>query len=406
MRLAGGDGMKIGVVGDLHLGAGADLALDPALATRLEEQTAIWERIGSAMREMDVVLLTGDAFHRRRPTPAELIAFRRGLTAMGTVPVIAIPGNHDIATAGEPNALTVFDRDVVLATKPRLIPVPRLDLDVACLPWTPPQWYRATNWNPMMNGTDTNTDVSWLLEQAALGLAAQCSHSTRILMLHWSLDGAALPNGKPVADLPEPRLNPRELAALGFTHIIAGHIHKPQNLPGVSVPCFYHGTPWMVDWGEWREPHGYVVIEPGHPPVHWPMPDNRYVSVTCDLVEAVESARRDERPVVFQDEIERAAGGRDALADRIVRFRYRCTEAQRSAIDEGMLRRLLVDMGAARVFSVGAEVQRGEREHVSGVDETIDPLEAFRAWCDSERIEDHVRAGLVTQTQKYLEAVE
>jgi hypothetical protein len=65
---------KLLCFGDLHLGAGSDYGAEPG--DRLRDQQDVLAMIVQLANEneVDAVLFAGDAFHRRRPTPAEMLA--------------------------------------------------------------------------------------------------------------------------------------------------------------------------------------------------------------------------------------------------------------------------------------------------------------------------------------------
>lgn len=361
----------------------------------------MWEELCANANGADLFIMAGDAFHRRRPTPAEMSAFRSGLDRLTDTPVVAIPGNHDVIAGDEPNALTVFERDLMLATKPCVVPIPRIETDLALLPWTPPQYFRATM-NPEMAG-DVNSEVSYLLEQVVQGLAAQCTLRHRLLVLHWSLRGSLLPNGKPVADLREPMLGVDQFAALGFTGVAAGHIHQPQFLGG-DIPVGYTGSPWLVDWGEANSRHGWIEADTDEGSLRLRHVENTfealYVPLNIDMIAAAENAAG---PVDILEMIGRFPGDIDGA---IVRLRYRCTAEQRTRVDEQQVRAMLADMGAQRVYSVAAQVERTVRAREEDVDESLEPLQALLRWCESTHdVTAAMVAPLVQKAEGYVEAL-
>jgi len=210
-------------IGDLHLGAGPDYGREPG--DRLRDQERVWsDALALAVEhDVDAVLFAGDAFHRRRPTPAEMIAFQRPLQQFSSehdIEVVAISGNHDCEAADLPTALDVFGREVDLYTQPGVWHADG-GASVACLPWTPVSRLIATR-----NGgdrDDLNREAAELLVATARGLRASIpTGQPAVLMAHWSVSGASTPTGVMTDDFREVVLELAGLDALGFDAVVLG----------------------------------------------------------------------------------------------------------------------------------------------------------------------------------------
>jgi DNA repair exonuclease SbcCD nuclease subunit len=189
--------------GDLHLGSSPDFGNHPG--ERLADQRRVWLALCKAAVRLGVdgVLFAGDAFHRRRPTPAELVAFKEGLDYLDAhgVPIIGIVGNHDVSSIADPSAPGVLDGY-----------------------------------------------AQWHAHRAPDVLTFQPRVSA------------------PRAEV-EPVLPASELVGMDWAGgIVCGHIHKPQHL-GHEVTghraFFYTGSPLAVDFGEWDSDHGFWVLDTG-----------------------------------------------------------------------------------------------------------------------------------------------
>jgi exonuclease SbcD len=258
--------MKLLCTGDLHLGAGADYGRAPG--ERLAEQQHVWTDICAlAVNEnVDAVLFAGDAFERRRPTPAEIMAFRAGLEILNDheIRCVAIPGNHDVEAFDRPTGLDVLDGIATVYARPAVVDLE--DLAIVTLPWTPPSRLVAAR-----NGGDrdvVNREVSELLLETARGLRAQVpAHLPAILLLHWSVSGASLPSGLPVDGLREPVIPALELDEIGFDAFVCGHIHKAQVLVAReengshAAAAFYVGSPMPLNFGEAQVGHGVWMLD-------------------------------------------------------------------------------------------------------------------------------------------------
>lgn len=247
-------------LGDLHLQKGE--TLHPG---RLDEQEAVLDRILTDARHenVDAVLLAGDLYDRRRPSPEALLAAERPLVKHrdeNGPPVISVPGNHDIIDLDTGCGLDVLHAAGLLQLHREPGITTAGDTAVACLPWAPVSRLRA-HLGPDVPADEVNQACAELLVQIARDLRETMSSDARTLLLtHFAIDGSTLPSGLDVATLREPVLPHQELAALGYNHIVAGHIHTPQRIGG--HPWFiYTGSPLPLDFGEAADEHGYWLID-------------------------------------------------------------------------------------------------------------------------------------------------
>jgi predicted phosphodiesterase len=94
--------MRTLLITDIHLNAKT-----PGL---LEAQVKCLTKLFRTEEYTDVIIM-GDVFMHRKPTPSELLAFRSILDSIPEVPVVVIRGNHDSETKADDGvtALSVFD---------------------------------------------------------------------------------------------------------------------------------------------------------------------------------------------------------------------------------------------------------------------------------------------------------
>lgn len=387
---------------DLHIGAGSDYADD-----RLQDQEDVLTLIVdlAQAREVDLCLIAGDVFHRPRPTPSELHAFARFVRSMDRigVPTIAILGNagHDQDGHGRPAALELFEgpRFRVSRNPERITEF--AGVTVCTLPSIP-----VTRLVALLGGGDRHEinekTVDYLLKIAADGLRPACDPSKPCLLLgHWSVSCASLPNGLPVADLHEPVLPLREIEAMGFDAVVLGHIHKSQPLSTLApddelMPIFYTGSPMVTNYGEAGFEHGVWQIDlcEGQYPVteFVPLADRSFVTIDVDFTEGDD----------FSQLLEHY-GDWSHLQDAVVRVRYRATEADHRRVDQASLKRALLDLGAHRTYQIVPEIIREQRARADGVDETLAPESALDAWIAANELAEQPAESLRDRTRGYLE---
>lgn len=253
--------MKVLAAGDLHVGAGASYADD-----RLADQEAVLDQIVELAESVDLVVLPGDIFHRPKPTPAELHLFSRFARRLRSAgkPVVACLGNsgHDQTGFGQLAALELFDDKMFFVSRHPEVVLDFLTLTgiaVATLPSVPVSRLVAAQ-NGGDRGEIYQNAVDLLLRTAEELRAAIEPGWASLLIGHWSLSGACLPNGMSSDDLNEPVLPIDFIAELGFDAAIFGHLHRYQVLSDDPFIA-YTGSPMTHDFGESNIEHGCLIVE-------------------------------------------------------------------------------------------------------------------------------------------------
>jgi DNA repair exonuclease SbcCD nuclease subunit len=239
-----------------------------------------------------------------------------------------------------------------------------------------------------------------LVEEAQRLYARMEGGWRRVLLAHWSVEGAALPNGLPVADLKEVVLPLVELEAIGFDAIVLGHIHRAQMLSG-DTKIFYVGSPACVDFGEANVEHGCTIIE-------------FYDDQGRQEVYGWKRHALEDRPFVTLD----FQGPHDAdmlpgtdwtaserLDGAVVRVRYTATEEQARRVDHAALTRALLDAGARKVVSIQSAILREGRQRDERVDESLDPLSALALYAERQDWTPSQLADANARTEAYLTRV-
>lgn len=251
---------------DLQLGAGVTFGQGEfGPGSRFQDQIEILDRIAdlAVTEKCGLVFVLGDIFERARPEPHHILAFQafvRRLLADG-IRVFAIAGNHDIRSAALPSAVEIFgETGCVVALQPSIYPVE--DIVIAALPWTHPGNVVAALAD--QDRETVNDAASRGLAEAAMVMSVRCETEwptlTPILVAHWAVTGASLPNGLDSSMLREPVIPLDALRDTAFKVIALGHLHMPQVL--CEEPAIiYCGSPMVCDWGESGFEHGVWVLD-------------------------------------------------------------------------------------------------------------------------------------------------
>lgn len=394
--------------GDLHLGAGADLGVAPG--DRLREQEQVWRAIAelATEREVNAILFAGDAFEGPMPTPEHYAAFQRSLR-FADCPVIAVTGNgkHDSAmrSTTAPEVITADGFEIHVEPVLRAV----AGTVVALMPWASVARIVASRGGDLSRD-DVNEYAAELLLRVAADLLEEAQRDYPgypvVLMTHFSIGGATLPTGLSTDLLREPVLDLAALEAIGFDAIVAGHIHKPQELATTpdepNMPIFYVGSPLPLNFGEADYEHGVWILDGweqrltnggvvhGFAPEFVPLPSRPFVKLDVD-----------------GDRLAAGLGLGDlaSIDGAFVKLRYSVDETQARRIDHAALTQGLEQAGAYRIWIDQSiehdDVVRGE----SKVHEDLEPLDLLAAYLEHAGINGEVGAQIIERTRANLEVI-
>jgi DNA repair protein SbcD/Mre11 len=269
---------------DLHLGVENYGRLDPVtgLHTRLLDFLRVFDFIIDAAisRQIDLVLFCGDAFRSREPSPTLqcLFAERIMRLAEAKIPVVILPGNHDLPPLpGRRSALEIYPilavPGIEVVTQPHLLRVATAagPLQIACLP-------------AGGKGTESEIGTTDLVKTLAAQVKNDCP---AVLAGHAAIKGARVGAEATLSLGREVLLSREALLQPEFCYIALGHLHRFQDLnPGKQPPLVYCGSPERVDFSEETEPKGFVIAEIGNPEVKYEFvetPARRFVTVDLHL---------------------------------------------------------------------------------------------------------------------------
>lgn len=395
--------MKCGAFGDIHIGQGASIGTSPG--ERVTEQGEAVRAFLRRTRDLgySFVFFAGDAWEKRSPTPDEILVLERALLehrAEGGAPVIAIPGNHDVANIDAGTALDVLAEAGLLSLH-RTPEVIELGEGVALcvLPWVPVH-------RLALEGGDRdeiNARAARHLEDVAYSLRGRAleNGATRtILMTHFSAIGARTDTGADVGVFREPVLNIDDIVGAGYDLVVLGHIHKPQTI-GAAKSARYVGSLIPLNFGE-TGGHGYLEIDASRDGVaSMHLTDavdyREFITIDADLIEGDVTGEMiaDHAWVGYSDIV-------DDGPMPYVKLRYRCSEDQAVELDAVRLKHMLEERFAHRAWVVPVVERTVRAAQEIGEDTSdADALEAYLRAGASESGADVDR--LVTLGVEYLE---
>lgn len=267
----------------------ADFHLGMENYGRLDAATGLSSRVGDFLRTLDAivdaalgahvdaVLFAGDAYRSRDPSLTYQREFSRriGKLASAGIDVLLLVGNHDLPNAiGKATPMDIYETLAVerihVFSRPetRTIRTRGGPLQIVALPWVRREGLLTTESLKSKSADEVDLETNevlrtWVDHQIAL----LDRDVPAILLAHATIAGATYGSERKV-------LLGRDLVLAGstvdrpeFSYVALGHIHKHQRL-GAVTPVVYSGSTERIDFGEEREPKGFMEVEvvaPGEP---------------------------------------------------------------------------------------------------------------------------------------------
>jgi exonuclease SbcD len=385
--------LKVLHLSDIHLGSGFSHGrINPGtgLNTRLEDfMKSLSLCIDRAIQEpVDLVLFGGDAFPDATPPPyvqeAFAAQFRR--LADAKIPTVLLVGNHDQHSQGAGGASLSIYRTLAVPgfivgdrLTTHLIPTLNGDIQVMTLPWLTRSTLLTRPETEGLSLEEINNLLVQKLQPALEGEIRQLNPQLpTILLAHLMADRASLGAerllavGKgftiPLALLMRPELD----------YVALGHVHKHQNLnPKNNPPIVYPGSIERVDFGEEKEPKGYVYLEIEKGKVNWqfcPRPARPFFTIEVNITEA-------EDP---QGEILKAIAAKN-LKDAVIRLIYQLRSEQIELINQPEINEALK---LAHSYTIRPElVSQLARPRLPelGLGQSLDPMTALKTYLDNRQ---------------------
>jgi exonuclease SbcD len=385
--------IKLLHTGDIHIGMENYGRVDPT--TGLNARVMDFLRRLTDMadyaieQEVDVFIFAGDAYKTRDPNPTYQREFARRIKKIADagIPVVLLVGNHDLPnTARRATSISIFETLQV----PNMYVCDREELrQITCRRGQPLQIAAVPY--PLRSAVVSREDwqgkslaeLDALLQNAMIdmiqGLAAQAAeHSDvpAILIGHFSVNEASQGSEQNIMigrDVTVPR---SVLTGPIWRYVALGHIHKHQSLnKDQQPPVVYSGSIERIDFGEEREPKGFVIAQIGDGPTTWEFVEGyrrlarEFITIRVDVREAAD-------PTAL---VVKAIQERGDLSEAVVRVIVRLSQEQEP---------LLVEREIARAFEgiyfaapLQKDIIRSERQRLGGVSvEELSPIQLLERY--------------------------
>jgi exonuclease SbcD len=410
--------LKIIHFADLHLGVENYGRIDPAtgLSSRLNDFLATLDELVDYALEKraDLVLFCGDAYKTREPTQTQQreFAIRINRLATSNIPVFLLIGNHDLPNAvGRATATEIFDtlgvRNVYVANRPDIykIPTPAGIVQVVSLPWLRRSALLSREDTKNLNIEQVNQKMQEAMTQVISDKAASLDPALpAVLAAHVSVGTAKAGSETLMSIGQEPVLLLSNVALPAFDYVALGHIHKQQVLKE-NPPVVYAGSLERVDFGEENDEKGFYVvdIEPDNTAgrrrvsfVFYPVHARRFLTIGVTL--------KPEETDPTSTVLAAIAGQAERVRDAIVRLNVSLPSSLEGQLRNNDIKDALKE---ANSYSISRDVQRETRLRIgSHTAENITPVDALKAWMESQKISPERQKVLLEYGEKLIQGKE
>ena len=403
--------IRIMHLADLHVGMENYGRLDPATGLNgrvMDFLRRLSEAVDYALEnDVDLVLFAGDAYKTRDPNSTYRREFARRIKKLadGGIPVVLLVGNHDLPaqdkrassidifrTLDVPNML-VGNRDGLhLITTRRGEPI-----QVATVPYPIRQRLLSREEHKDKTIAELDRLVQEVVAQNIRALADQVDPSIpAILVGHFSVSDAKYGSERTVMLGRDVVVLKSALAVPAWDYVALGHIHRHQELnKGQQPPIVYAGSLERIDFGEEKEPKGFVIADVRRGQADWEfhrVEARRFVTIREDVRDQAD-------PLAALTE----AISRHNIADAIVRVIVQAQPEQEGLLRDGDIRRALDE--AYFVAGISKEMERAYRQRLGGESpEGLTPAQLLEHYLKSKDTPPERVDALLKQAQSIFQA--
>jgi DNA repair protein SbcD/Mre11 len=254
---------------------------------RTDQVTGLSTRLGDFLRSLNqaidwaidndvhLVLIAGDIFKNRDPTPTVQREFARCINKLSSagLPTFIVVGNHDVPNAWKRASsvdiyATLEVPGVTIAQKPGLHIVETRpgDVQIVALPWLSRSFVISSGEHRNLDSDSLNRETLALVERFLDESVEKLDPSMpALLVAHASVQGAVFSSERDILLGQDVVLTKSMVANPRFDYVALGHIHKHQVLSHGRPPIVYPGSLERIDFGEERDKKGFVVVEIDEP---------------------------------------------------------------------------------------------------------------------------------------------
>jgi exonuclease SbcD len=382
--------MRIAHVADIHWGFGYP---GPTPSSRHEDITNTANWVASRIVDVgcDLTLVAGDLFkdanvfiNRASKEITTTVNWLRYLAEYMPVVVISGTPSHDAVAAYEIIKQMQIP-DLYIVTTPQVIK--HGSAAIACIPGMNRTSFAKSDEYKSKSAHEVHQAMTDAITQLSMALRAECDRPINILMTHLTAEGA----DKGFDDLimqHEPIL--KKEAMMGYDLVCLGHIHRPQQIPGVLA--YYPGTIERLSFKDEGVKTGFYIHDVddiGVKSTFIETPSREFMTLDIEAEAAIDISR-----------------GEDCVnvKGRIVRVKYECTDEQAKLINPNRIRQALYDAGAFYVTEIKPVVTKTVRTRAQEATAEITPPEGIKIYCDLMGIKEV--AELTDRTNSILEEVQ
>jgi DNA repair protein SbcD/Mre11 len=388
---------------DLHFGMENYGRMTPdGMHSRLLDFSRTLERVIDQALEIDIdaVLFAGDAYKTNQPTQTQQRELARHIERLASenLPVVMLMGNHDLPPGkGHASSIEIFNTlrvpGVRVVDRPDFftLQTKKGPLQIVAVPFPSKRNLYALP-EVDLRQMDENRVRSLIEEQLSAYISEQVGQRNPelplVVLAHLSVTEASLSGTERTMILAEePKLLPGTLTREGIDYAALGHIHRFQDLNREGhPPVVYPGTIERIDFGEAKDPKGFVIaeVEPGRSQFQfYPLSTRKFVTIEMDLT------KEEEPTEALRNRVES-----EQIEGAVVRIQCIATEEQKQTLDL----KAIDDILRSADHRAGLSLRPPQLEEVSrrtDLSETSTIEESLSAWFEQKQLDEEKRIKLM-----------
>ena len=411
--------MRILHFSDLHIGVENYGRIDPetGLSTRLGDFLASLDRVVeyALTRDIDLVLLAGDAYKGRDPSQTHQREFAKRLARLSeaNIPAFLLVGNHDLPNAvSRATAVEIFSTlrvpHVCIGANLQIYTVstPAGPVQVLAVPWPRRSTMVSREESRGLSIEKVREEIQDRMTAAIESRVRQLDPEVpAIIAGHVTVNGATLGTERSMMLGQDHVLLASALALPQVDYVALGHIHKHQVLRTGPPMMVYSGSLQRVDFSEEGDEKGFCVVEldPAAPQ------GKRLVDFKFERLEArpfvtvdVKLASGSSEPPDPTEAVLRAIARKD-VAGAVVRVRVSLSPELEPQFREADVRLAL--QSAHYVAAISRESAEGGRRTRLEAEtaEGLQPIQALRLYLENRGIDAKRQGQIVRRAEELAE---